>query len=263
MSEEVVSLGEYASPLGRRFRALKLWATLRCFGREGLQAVIREHIRLAALFERWVEDEPGWELCAPRPFSLVCFRREGSDDLNRALMERVNERGEIFLSHTKLDGRFVLRLAVGSARTTEADVALAWDVLRREAGRNLEHDRPARRERLDQALDHGGVAVDLCCTGVSLDEQRVQVGRRAGHDCICVLDQARHDRAPVERGLLAGDVEADPRVRGVRDDSRSQRLLEPAGRRLEVVRRRAEGAEAPAGERGEHGAERSPVPVSS
>jgi aromatic-L-amino-acid decarboxylase len=132
VSEEVVSLGEYASPLGRRFRALKLWATLRCFGRERLEAVIREHVRLAALFERWVEDEPGWELCAPRPFSLVCFRREGSDALNEAIMERVNASGEIFVSHTKLDGRFVLRLAIGSSRTTEADVALAWDVLRRE-----------------------------------------------------------------------------------------------------------------------------------
>ena len=118
VNEDVVSLSEYASPLGRRFRALKLWATLRCFGREGLQAIIREHVRLAELFEQWVADEPGWELCAPRPFSLVCFRLEGSDEENEAIMERVNDSGEIFLSHTKLDGRFVLRLAIGNARTT-------------------------------------------------------------------------------------------------------------------------------------------------
>jgi aromatic-L-amino-acid decarboxylase len=133
VNEDVVSLSEYASPLGRRFRALKLWATLRCFGREGLQAIIREHVRLAELFEAWVAAEPGWELCATRHFSLVCFRKVGSDEMNEAIMRRVNDSGEIFLSHTKLDGRLVLRLAVGNARTSEADVALAWDVLRREA----------------------------------------------------------------------------------------------------------------------------------
>ena len=133
VNEDVVSLSEYASPLGRRFRALKLWATLRCFGRDGLQAIIREHVRLAELFERWVDDEPGWELCATRHFSLVCFRKVGSDEVNEAIMQRVNDSGEIFLSHTKLNGRFVLRLAIGNARTSEADVALAWDVLRREA----------------------------------------------------------------------------------------------------------------------------------
>jgi aromatic-L-amino-acid decarboxylase len=130
VSENVASLSEFSSPLGRRFRALKLWATLRCFGRDGLQAIIREHVRLAALFERWVEAEPGWELCAPRHFSLVCFRKVGSDEENEAIMKRANDGGEIFLSHTKLDGRFVLRLAIGNARTTEADVALAWDILR-------------------------------------------------------------------------------------------------------------------------------------
>ena len=131
VSEEVASLSEYSPALGRRFRALKLWAVLRCYGREGLQERIREAIRLAGLFEGWVRDEPGWELAAPRPFSLVCFRREGSDEENEVLLERVNASGKIFLSHTKLNGRFALRLAVGSARTTEADVRLAWGVLRR------------------------------------------------------------------------------------------------------------------------------------
>ena len=133
VNEDVVSLSEYSVPLGRRFRALKLWAVLRCYGREGLQAVIREHLRLAALFEGWVRAEPGWEVSAPRPFSLVCFRRDGSDEENEALLERVNATGEVFLSHTRVGGRFVLRLAIGSARTTEDDVRLAWDVLRREA----------------------------------------------------------------------------------------------------------------------------------
>ena len=133
VSEDVVSLSEYAMPLGRRFRALKLWAVLRCHGREGLQAVIREHLRLAGLFEQWVRAEPGWEICAPRPFSLVCFRREGADEENEALLERVNASGEAFLSHTRLDGRLVLRLAIGNARTTEDDVRHAWELLRREA----------------------------------------------------------------------------------------------------------------------------------
>ena len=133
VSEEVASLSEYSPVLGRRFRALKLWAVLRCYGREGLRERIREAIRLAALFEGWVRAEPGWEVTAPRPFSLVCFRRDGSDAENEALLERVNASGEAFLSHTKLDGRYSLRLAVGNARTTEDDVRLAWDVLRREA----------------------------------------------------------------------------------------------------------------------------------
>jgi aromatic-L-amino-acid decarboxylase len=133
--EGATSLNHYGPALGRRFRALKLWAVLRAYGREGLQALIREHVRLAALFEAWVRDEPGWEVAAPRPFSLVCFRRDGSDELNRALAERVNAAGEIFLSTTELRGRTVLRLAVGNVRTTEDDVRLAWDVLRREAER--------------------------------------------------------------------------------------------------------------------------------
>ena len=133
VSEDVVSLSEYGLPLGRRFRALKLWAVLRCHGRAGLQATIREHLRLAELFEGWVRDEDGWEVCAPRHFSLVCFRRDASDDENAALLERVNASGEAFLSHTRLGGRFVLRLAIGNGRTTEDDVRRVWDVLLREA----------------------------------------------------------------------------------------------------------------------------------
>lgn len=132
-SEEVVSLSERTQALGRRFRALKLWAVLRSYGRSGLQERIREHVRLAGLFEEWVRREPGWEVVAPRRFSLVCFRREGSDELNERLLERVNESGEVFLSHARLGGRIALRLAIGSFRTTEEDVHLAWDVLRREA----------------------------------------------------------------------------------------------------------------------------------
>ena len=132
-SDEVDSLGEYGPALGRRFRSLKLWAVLRCYGREGLQRLIREHVRLAELLEGWVRAEPGWEVVAPRHFSLVCFRRDGSDAENEALLARVNESGEAFLSHTTLGGRYVLRLAIGQERTTEGDVSRAWEALRREA----------------------------------------------------------------------------------------------------------------------------------
>ena len=129
-AEDALSMSEYGPALGRRFRALKLWAVLRCYGRRGLQEHVRNGVALAALFESWVAAEPGWELCAPRPFSVVCFRLEGSDERNRALLERVNASGEIFVSHAALDGRYVLRLAVGQMSTTEADVRQAWDVLR-------------------------------------------------------------------------------------------------------------------------------------
>ena len=79
--------------------------------------------------------EAGWELCAPRHFSLVCFRRDGSDDENEALLERVNATGELFISHTRLNGRYVLRLAIGNVSTTEHDVRRAWDVIREEGAR--------------------------------------------------------------------------------------------------------------------------------
>ncbi|HLH64210.1 MAG TPA: pyridoxal-dependent decarboxylase [Solirubrobacteraceae bacterium] len=132
-SEDALSLSEYGPALGRRFRALKLWAVLRCYGRRGLQEHIRRGVALAATFERWVAAEPGWELCAPRHFSLVCFRLKRDDEANRRLLERVNASGEAFLSHAVLRGRYVLRLAVGQMATTEPDLARTWDALRREA----------------------------------------------------------------------------------------------------------------------------------
>ena len=132
-SDDAYALSDYGPALGRRFRSLKLWAVLRCYGAEGLRQILREHVRLANLFAGWVEADPDWELCAPTRFSLVVFRRNGSDEDNEELLANVNRSGEMFFSHTKLDGRYVLRLAIGNARTTEADVRLAWDVLNREA----------------------------------------------------------------------------------------------------------------------------------
>ena len=132
-AEDAWSLSEYGPALGRRFRALKLWAVLRCHGRIGLQAHVRGGIELAQKFERWVAEEPGWELCATRHFSTVCFRVEGDDQRNADLLARANASGELFISHAAPGGRYVLRLAIGQLSTTEADVRQAWDVLRREA----------------------------------------------------------------------------------------------------------------------------------
>jgi aromatic-L-amino-acid decarboxylase len=134
-SDDAYALSEYGPALGRRFRSLKLWAVLRCYGAERLRAIVREHVRLAELFAGWVEESDGWELVAPQRFSLVVFRRVGSDGENERILERVNASGEIFINHTKLAGRYVLRLAIGNARTTEDDVRRAWDVLNEEARR--------------------------------------------------------------------------------------------------------------------------------
>ena len=120
---------------GLRGIGLAVWAVLRCYGAEGLRAIQREHIRLAELFSSWVDADPEWELVAPQRFSLVVFRRNGTDEENEAILERANRSGEMFLSHTKLHGRYVLRLAIGNARTTEDDVRRAWEVLNREATR--------------------------------------------------------------------------------------------------------------------------------
>jgi aromatic-L-amino-acid decarboxylase len=133
--DDAYSLSDYGPALGRRFRSLKLWAVLRCYGAEGLRAILREHIRLAGLLAGWVEESDEWELFAPQRFSLVVFRRVGTDEDNERILERVNESGEIFITHTKLADRYVLRLAIGNARTTEDDVRRAWEVLNEEARR--------------------------------------------------------------------------------------------------------------------------------
>jgi len=129
----VQNLMDTGIQLGRRFRALKLWMVLRHFGADGLRTRIAEHIRLARLFEQWVRDDPDFTLMAPAPFSVVCFRANLSDERNEQLLERVNASGEVFLSHTRLDGQFVLRLAIGNLRTTEAHVSRAWTLIKQHA----------------------------------------------------------------------------------------------------------------------------------
>ena len=140
--EKVRSGSDYGIQLGRRFRALKLWMIIRYFGHEGLAARIREHCRLAKLFASWIEESPDWELLAPVPFSLVCFRAcphvEAPDEatrnarldvLNEAIMHGVNATGKALLSHTKLNDKITLRLSIGNIRTTEKHVRQLWDLL--------------------------------------------------------------------------------------------------------------------------------------
>jgi len=135
--DDVVNYMDYGVQLGRRFRALKLWMVIRAFGTEGLADRLRAHCDLARTFAGWVESAADWKLTAPVAFSLVCFRyapAAASEDernrINEAIMHAVNADGEMFLSHTKLNGRFTLRLAIGNIRTEERHIALAWDRLR-------------------------------------------------------------------------------------------------------------------------------------
>ncbi len=128
-----LNLMDYGIPLGRRFRSLKLWFLMRYFGRERIQQALRAHIAWAQKFVALVEADPRFEISAPHPFSVVCFRYMGTDDENRAILDAVNNTGEVFLSHTVLRGKVVLRLAVGNLGTTWADVERAWELLRNTA----------------------------------------------------------------------------------------------------------------------------------
>ena len=130
-----VNLMDYGVPLGRRFRALKLWFVLRSYGREGLAAMIRCHVALAQGFALQVDADPLFERTAPSPFSVVCFRYKGSDDQNRRILEAVNATGEVFLSGTVLKGRYSLHLAVGNHGTTQSHVDRAWTLVKHAAAR--------------------------------------------------------------------------------------------------------------------------------
>jgi len=134
-------------PLGHRFRALKLWFVLRYFGRERIEAMLRQHIAWAQKLAALVDADPKFERVAPVPFSVVCFRYRGTskkgdpqgvdaqrvDDQNKAILDRVNQSGRVFLSSTVLNGQTVLRLAIGNLATTWPDIQEAWDLLRRAA----------------------------------------------------------------------------------------------------------------------------------
>ena len=135
--DKVANYRDWGIQLGRRFRALKLWFVIRSYGVAGLQALLREHIRLGKLFAQWVTEDPLFELMAPAPLATVCFRQGGTGDLdalNQRLLARLNATGRIFLTGTRLRGRYVLRLALGHLTTTERDVAAAWQLIREVAG---------------------------------------------------------------------------------------------------------------------------------
>jgi aromatic-L-amino-acid decarboxylase len=127
--EDALNLMEYGPALGRRMRSLKLWAVMRFYGREGLRKAIRESVRLAELVQELVTMDDRFELCAPRRFSTVCFRLKDSDEMNEALLHRVNATGIAFLSHTRLRERYVIRWAIGNIRTTEEDIRLTWQAI--------------------------------------------------------------------------------------------------------------------------------------
>jgi aromatic-L-amino-acid decarboxylase len=128
-----LNLMDYGIPLGRRFRSLKLWFLMRYFGRERIQQALRQHIAWAQKLAALVETDPRFEVSAPHPFSVVCFRYQGSDEENRAILEAVNNTGEVFLSHTALRGKVVLRVAIGNLGTTWGDVERAWELLKKAA----------------------------------------------------------------------------------------------------------------------------------
>ncbi|MCX6568705.1 MAG: pyridoxal-dependent decarboxylase [Candidatus Aminicenantes bacterium] len=137
---KVKNYRDWGIQLGRRFRALKLWFVIRSYGVEGLQAMVREHLRLATLFKDWVEADSRFALLAPVDLGLVCFRLDdgreeyGLDALNRRLLERVNASGRVFLTHTTLRGKYAIRLVVGQRTTEERHVRGAWDIISAAAG---------------------------------------------------------------------------------------------------------------------------------
>ena len=128
-SGAVIDYRDWHIPLGRRFRALKLWFVIRHYGVDGLQHHIREHVNLAQQFSRWVTESADFELAAPAPLNLVCFRHRGGDEINRQILERLNRSGDIYLTHTLLNGKFTLRLCIGQTQTATRHVERAWKLI--------------------------------------------------------------------------------------------------------------------------------------
>jgi len=134
-SGAVFDYRDWQIPLGRRFRALKLWFVIRHYGIEGLQHHVRQHIALAQQFVNWVKGDNRFELAAPVPLNLVCFRHKGGDDANQAIMDQLNRSGDLYLTHTKLNNKITLRLCVGQTNTETRHVERAWRRIQEEAGK--------------------------------------------------------------------------------------------------------------------------------
>ena len=132
-SGAVIDYRDWQIPLGRRFRALKLWFVIRHYGVSGLQQQVRRHVELAQQFAGWVAQDADFELAAPAPLNLVCFRHRGGEAVNQAIMDRLNDSGDLFLTHTRLKERLTLRLCVGQTRTELRHVQAAWKRIREEA----------------------------------------------------------------------------------------------------------------------------------
>lgn len=133
-SGAVIDYRDWQIPLGRRFRALKLWLVIRHYGVEGLQHHVREHVALAQDFKQWVEASDAFELAAPAPLNLVCFRHTGGDEVNQAIMDRLNASGRLYLTHTKVDGQLTLRMSIGQMYTQRRHVEAAWQAIQDAAG---------------------------------------------------------------------------------------------------------------------------------
>jgi aromatic-L-amino-acid decarboxylase len=131
--DQVVNYMDYGLQLGRRFRSLKLWYVMRAYGREGMIDLIQKSIDQAQLLKRLIEADPDYEIAAPVPFSLVCFRHRGSNELNQLLMAEINASGKAFLSHTILNGKYVIRCAFGNYLTTDFDVHDTWKLIQQTA----------------------------------------------------------------------------------------------------------------------------------
>lgn len=129
-SGAVIDYRDWQVPLGRRFRALKLWFVIRSFGVEGLQHRIREHVALAQEFAGWVQADSRFELAAPAPFNLVCFRHRGGDKANQQILDRINQSGKMFLSHTRLADKLTLRMSIGQTNVERRHVEQAWKLIR-------------------------------------------------------------------------------------------------------------------------------------
>ena len=134
-SGAVIDYRDWQIPLGRRFRALKLWFVIRHYGVDGLRRHVRHHVELATELESWIAGDPDFELAAPRTLNLVCFRHRRGDAFSESLLHAVNDGGRLLLTHAKPGGRFVLRLAVGATYTERRHVVAAWDEIRRTAHR--------------------------------------------------------------------------------------------------------------------------------
>ena len=134
-SGSVFDYRDWQVPLGRRFRSLKLWFVIRHYGVEGLQHHVRYHVQLAQQFLAWIRQDERFEVMAPAPLNLVCFRFRGSDEQNQRLMDALNDSGELYLTHTRLGGRFVLRFCVGQTHTEARHVQQAWQRIREQAGK--------------------------------------------------------------------------------------------------------------------------------